>query len=231
MADWHYNEFRQIGVDFSDLQQVLKYDDRQQTKLQEERALVQQLGIRAGQVVVEYGCGTGAFALAAAERGAQVIATDVSKVMLAYAQRRAETAGHAVQFVHAGFLSYQHAAAPADVVVSKFALHHLPDFWKQQALSNIHALLRPGGIFYLQDVVYSFAPQDTDAAIEDWIAAMAREDGSGFSRADFEMHIRDEHSTYAWVLEGMFAHAGFTMREQHFDSPTYARYLVQKGTP
>ncbi|MDX2136766.1 MAG: class I SAM-dependent methyltransferase [Chloroflexota bacterium] len=231
MADWQYNEFRQIGVDFSDLQQVLKYDDREQTKLVEERALVQQLGIHAGQVVVEYGCGTGAFALAAAEAGAQVIATDVSKVMLAYAERRAAAAGLAVQFVHAGFLSYRHTAAPADVVVSKFALHHLPDFWKQQALGNIHALLRPRGVFYLQDVVYSFAPQDADAAIEDWIAAMAREDGSGFSRTDFEMHIREEHSTYAWVLEGMFARAGFTLREQQFDSPTYASYLVQKGTP
>jgi ubiquinone/menaquinone biosynthesis C-methylase UbiE len=228
MTNWQYNEFRQIGVDFSDLQQVLKYDDRQQTKLAEERALVQQLGIRAGQVVVEYGCGTGAFALAAAETGAQVIATDVSKVMLAYAERRAKTAGQPVQFVHAGFLTYQHAAAPADVVVSKFALHHLPDFWKSIALDKIHTLLRPGGVFYLQDVVYSFAPQDSAQAMEDWIATMAREDGSGFSRSNFEMHIRDEHSTYAWILDGMFAQAGFTIREQQFDSPTYARYLVQK---
>jgi ubiquinone/menaquinone biosynthesis C-methylase UbiE len=150
---WQYNEFRHIGVDFSDLEQVLTYDERQQTKLEEERALVKTLGIASGQVVVEFGCGTGTFALAAAETGAQVIAVDVSQVMIAYASRQASKAGLNIQFVNAGFLTYEHTGAPAHFVVSKYALHHLPDFWKSIALARIYNLLGDGGQLYLEDVI------------------------------------------------------------------------------
>ena len=48
--------------------------------------------------------------------------------------------------------------------------HHLPDFWKAVALTRIAGMLRPGGIFRLSDVVYSFAPDEADDRIESWIA-------------------------------------------------------------
>src|SRR5438132_1610888 len=74
-----------------------------------------------------------------------------------------------IAFKHGGFLSYQHEGPPADIVTSKFALHHLPDFWKAVALARIHAWLRPGGIFFLRDVVFSFAAGDCARGVEDWI--------------------------------------------------------------
>ena len=46
----------------------------------------------------------------------------------------------------------------ADIVYSRYALHHLPDFWKVMALRRVRAMLRPGGIFRLWDVVYPSAP-------------------------------------------------------------------------
>lgn len=35
-----------------------------------------------------------------------------------------------VEVVQAGFLTYAHRGRPADFVYSRFAPHHLPDFWK-----------------------------------------------------------------------------------------------------
>lgn len=47
------------------------------------------------------------------------------------------------------------AAVPADLY-SRYALHHLPDFWKALALLRMARMLRVGGILRLSDVVYRF---------------------------------------------------------------------------
>jgi ubiquinone/menaquinone biosynthesis C-methylase UbiE len=226
--DWWYDEFRHFAVDFDDSQQVAAYDVRQGTKLAAERELVQRLGITAGQVMVEFGTGTGAFAQAAAEAGATVIAVDISPAMLAYGEKRADATNlsKSMSFVREGFLSYKHDAEPADLVVTKYAFHHLPDFWKGIALSQFAAMLKSGGKFYLEDVVFSFEPTEVEANIEAWIMQVA--DGVGFSRADFAGHVRDEFSTYGWILEGLMERAGFEIIERNYTSPTYANYLCVK---
>lgn len=71
---WRYDEFRHFAVDFDDPRQVVAYDAWQGAKLAEVRQLVTRLGISTGQQVVEFGTGTGAFAQAAAEAGASVVA-------------------------------------------------------------------------------------------------------------------------------------------------------------
>ena len=74
-----------------------------------------------------------------------------------------------VETVNAGFLTYEHEGAAADVVYSRFALHHLPDFWQAIALRRMAEMLRPGGVLRLSDVVYSFEPTDAEQCIEAWI--------------------------------------------------------------
>jgi ubiquinone/menaquinone biosynthesis C-methylase UbiE len=178
--------------------------------------------------VVEFGPGTGTFARAAAQAGAQVIAVDISQAMLNYGRTKAEQNGLTnIQFVHAGFLTYAHTGNLVDFVVTKFAFHHLPDFWKTAALRRIYSILKPGGVFFLQDVVYSFGVDDADSAINLWIDAIASEQGSGFSRDDFEMHVRDEYSTFGWILEGLLQRTGFSVNAT-YSSPTYAEYLCIK---
>jgi ubiquinone/menaquinone biosynthesis C-methylase UbiE len=63
-----------------------------------------------------------------------------------------------VEVVEAGCLTYEHTGAPADVVYSRYALHHLPDAWKAIALSRMRRVLRSGGLLRLWDVVYDFTP-------------------------------------------------------------------------
>ena len=75
----------------------------------------------------------------------RVVAVDVSPVMLERLAANVGRAGAAnVECVQAGFLTYEHTGAPADLVYSRYALHHLPDFWKAVALDRIAGVLAPG---------------------------------------------------------------------------------------
>jgi ubiquinone/menaquinone biosynthesis C-methylase UbiE len=225
---WQYDEYSHLATDFHDPKQVAAYDARQHTKIEEERALVGELGLTNDMIVLEYGPGTGAFARAAATVVRQVHAVDISHAMLDYARSRAQEAGtHNIAFHHGGFLTYTHQGEPADVIVTKFALHHLPDFWKGVALKRMAGFLKPGGRFVLQDVIFSFDPEDFEVETNRWIDEQTA-DGSGFSRADFEAHIRDEHSTFTWVLNALFDRAGFEVEACRVDSPTYAWFFCKK---
>jgi len=181
--------------------------------------------------VVEIGAGTGQFSLAAAPVCTRVVAVDVSPVMLARLQEKLDQGGaDNVEAVDAGFLTYRHSGEPADVVYSRFALHHLPDFWKGLALGRIAGMLRPGGALRLSDVAYSFEPADAERCIEAWITeTMAADVEDGWTRAELAEHVRDEHSTYTWLLESMIERAGFEITDADYSaSGVLARYLCKK---
>lgn len=227
---WTYNEFKQIGVNFDDPKQVEAYDARQKTSLGAERELVTRLGIKGHHTVLEYGPGTGAFAIAAGETGAQVVAVDISSEMLAFAGRKAKEAKlESVQFQRGGYLTHDQPAESVDFVVTKFALHHLPDFWKVAALRRMFRSLKPRGQLYIQDVVFSFAPDDHSAELETWINGAVQ--GGGFSRADFETHIRDEFSTYGDLLERILRLAGFRVQTANYYSKVQAEYFCERAQP
>lgn len=225
---WQYDEFKHLATDFHDPQQVSSYDARQQTNLQKEINFVQELRMTPQHTVIEYGPGTGAFSIAAARQCQHVYAVDISQAMLEYAQKQAVAAGITnISFLQAGFLTYQHQHEPVDFIVTKFAFHHLPDFWKCISLQKINQQLKMGGYFILEDVIFSFPPYQYEEHIQGWIDTMSSS-GQSFSREDFEGHIRDEHSTYAWIIDGMLRQAGFRIERVHYWSPVYAHYRCQK---
>lgn len=225
---WQYDEFHGFALDFHDPVQVKLYDGQQGTVLDAESQMVRFLEISEKDTLIEYGAGTGAFVEAAARVCRHVHAVDVSRAMIEYASKRLGKLGLSnVTFHHAGFLTYEHGDALADFVVTKFALHHLPDFWKIVALGRINRFLRLGGSFYLEDVVFSFEPESYNIAIQQWID-QASESGISFSKEDFEGHARDEYSTYSWMLEAIIQRAGFAILESKFLSPTIATYSCEK---
>lgn len=225
---WFYNEFQQVGTNFEDASQVAHYDRNQpSSSVEAERALVTRLGISPGTRVIDFGCGTGTFAIQAAIAGATVDAVDVSQTMLNYAQQKAQrTEIETIEFHHSGFLTYEHQTEPADLIVTKLAFHHLPDFWKMVALLRMATLLKDGGILYLRDTVYSFPPAEYRASINHWIAQSAKP--YGWIVDDFETHVREEYTTFAWILEGMLERAGFKLTEAHYLNPAIAEYLCRK---
>lgn len=96
------------------------------------------------------------------------------------------------------------------------------------ALSRIHAMLRPGGVLRLWDVVYDFEPAEAEERIEAWCATGADTDEGEWSRAELEEHVRDEHSTYTWLLEPMLERAGFEIAAaEHSADGMFAKYLLR----
>jgi ubiquinone/menaquinone biosynthesis C-methylase UbiE len=168
-------------------------------------------GLGPGSTLIDFGAGTGAFALAAAPVCKRVIAVDVSPAMVEAIKGKVTDHGATnVECVHAGFLSYEHRGAAAGFVYTRNALHHLPDFWKGIALTRIAAVLAPGGTLRLRDLVFSFDLPEAEARIAHWLdTAAADRPESGWTRAELETHVRDEYSTFSWLLEPLICQAGF----------------------
>ena len=228
---WYFDESKMAGVDFNDVTQVEVYDRNQTTStLDREQVLVTRLGISAEDSIIDLGAGTGNLAIQAALAGASVHAVDISEIMLNYARSKAQKAGITnIKFHRAGFLSYDHQDDLANFVVTKNALHILPDFWKMTAFLKIAAMLQPKGILYLRDVIFSFSPADYEASIDEWIRKVAKPKGEGWTAKDFESHVREEYSTYGWIIEGMLTRAGFEIVEVNYNEATYAEYLCIKA--
>lgn len=228
VPEWLYDELTSTGVDYSDPSVAEDYDaqhGRFRDFEKDARLIVDRVGIEPGDTVIDLGSGTGAFVLSAARLCKQVHAVDVSPAMLKRLEEKARLAGlDNVDTHRAGFLTYDHRDAPADVAVTVAALHHLPDFWKGVALKRLRAMLKPGGRLYLFDVVFGFALNDYQAELGGWVDGIRQ--GAGKSMADETVvHIRDEFSTFDWVLEGLLERAGFRIDRTFSDFPLTKAYL------
>ena len=228
------DEIAHAGRENLDAAHVARYDQKQDADAAAELETLLAFGLAPNATIVDMGAGTGQFALVAAGTAARVVAVDVSPVMLE--RLRAKAARDAisnVECVQAGFLTYEHAGAPADLVYSRWALHHLPDFWKVLALTRIAAMLRPGGILRLSDIVYSFEPTDVAAGLERWMDgfdATPQSVDERWIRAELEEHVRDEHSTFTWLLEPMLTRAGFSIAHAEYsDDGILDRYICVKS--
>ncbi len=112
--------------------------------------------IRAGQTVLDVGCGTGALALRAARRGARVKGIDVNPQMLEVAQRRVdrEGLGAAVELVERGVAELGAEEEDAyDVVTSGLCFSELTEDEIVFAMKEIGRILKPGGLLLVADEV------------------------------------------------------------------------------
>ena len=222
---WYPDERDHAGPEHLEAGYVAGYDAKTQLDLEDALDLLRRHGLGRETTLVDLGCGTGLLAAAAAAEAKRVVGVDPSPAMLEVARGRSES----VEWVEAGFLTYEHAGDPPQLVHSRNALHHLPDFWKGMALARIHALLAPGGTFVLRDLVYDFEPADAGDRIEDWLAGAAPIPAEGWTRSELETHVREEHSTFAWLLEDLLAHAGFEIVERDVRAGIYATYACRRA--
>jgi putative AdoMet-dependent methyltransferase len=229
--NWQRNELAQIGTDYTDPAEVARFDARGRQFFDIDtvnRGLVDRLGLTPEHVVLDMGSGTGSFALAAARRCKRVACVDVSRPMLEHARRTAAQAGVGnIEFHHGGFLTYDHTTDPVDVIVSRTVLHHLPDAWKQIALTRLAGMLVHGGRLCLQDVVFTFDPTDYAAVFGGMVADFAARTDTEFA-GQLERHLRDEFSTFDWIMEGLLRRAGFRIDQADY-TEGLAQYLCTKG--
>lgn len=230
MKDWFYDESVHVGVDYSRTDNADIYDEQMDFRDydQEVRAFIEKTGIDApkNMVAADIGCGTGAFAVHAATYFKRIYAVDVSEAMQQIARSKAQASGRTnVHFVRAGFLQFK-PEEQVDVINTKWAFHHLPDFWKQAALLNMNAMLKPGGILFMADLVFRFDTEfeeNTDAML----ARLSTEHDEAFIE-ECKTHIREEYSTFDWILHGMIERAGFSVESVVTDDELATEYVCRK---
>jgi len=228
---WQYDELQQIGVDYENSEEVAKYDARMQRLRDIKReidTLTKATSPASDSVILEFGTGTGEFAVALAAQSQKICAVDVSPMMLEYAKKKAQDRGIAnIEFHHAGFLSFNGSPEHFDIIFTQLALHHLPDFWKSIALKNIYHLLKTGGRFFLKDVVYPSNIEDYDSFFSAIIAGVENSVGAEFTK-EIIGHIRKEYSTLDWIMEDLLKRAGFSILESHVENGFFYTYLCTK---
>ena len=229
LDDWRYNEFTQVGKDYSSLDEVATYDESHakfRDIYEESNEILDMLSVQSGESLIDFGCGTGVFAIQAAIRGLNVFAIDISQAMLSYANLKAtESNAQSIKFIHSGFLNYEHKSDSIDYVTTMFSFHHLPDYWKSIALKRIQNMLKFGGQLYIQDVVIS--DEDSIENINSFIESQEKV-GGDFLKVDAIEHFRDEFSTYDWVLESMLERSGFSIETKESSLGLIAKYLCSK---
>jgi len=222
--DWYYNERRRIGLDSA----VASIYDRHDNSEVRARTALTILGVQKGWRVADIGCGNGVLATEAALMGADVDAIDISPAMLVLAELYARDRRAVIRAQPAGLLSFAYEPNSYDLIVSEFTLHHLPDFWKAVALSRIFAALKPGASFYLRDIVFVSMPDGSERDIKEWADFNIK--NHEFESDSVVTHMRDEYSTFGWVMERMLTEIGFSLLSADYHAPLHGTYHLQKPT-
>jgi 2-polyprenyl-3-methyl-5-hydroxy-6-metoxy-1,4-benzoquinol methylase len=134
-----------------------------------EKAL-KKLGLTQG-TALDLGTGPGTQALALAERGFQVTATDLSVTAIQKAQRKAQEKGLSVSFVQDDILNST-LDQKFDFVLDRGCFHVLPLESRQEYVHVVSHLLKDGGYLFLkcfsqretrEEGPYRFNPQQIQA--------------------------------------------------------------------
>lgn len=221
---WLYDETSFKDIDYQERERAQAYDERHNAfrDFEAEARLVRRsLKLEKHHLLLDLGCGTGELALRLASACRQVMAVDLSPAMLEIARAKAASRGQEnLVFRQAGLLTYTHQGPPADGILMCVVLHHLPDFFKLLALNRAAALLRPGGRLHLADVVFPSREPDPAAFLTASLSQAAPSD-------ELISHIKNEYSTFDWIMEGLIERAGLTIESVGAEG-FLTRYTCQK---
>ena len=118
------------------------YDERQDSEEYRAAAslVVKHADPTPDDAVLDLGTGTGAIALALAPDAERVLARDISAGMMEEARAKADEVGIDNLALDEGTFRDPGVDDPVDVVVSNFAMHHLSDNEKREAIGTIAGL-------------------------------------------------------------------------------------------
>ncbi|MCL2494960.1 MAG: class I SAM-dependent methyltransferase [Oscillospiraceae bacterium] len=115
--------------------------------------LIQKMGLRPGDALLDLGCGAGRHAIAMARRGLRVTGIDISETMLRHAKERAEAEGVNVQLVQAdlaGLSELKLGIFRGAICLCESGIGVLGGAGRDFAfLQQVHALLAPGACFVI----------------------------------------------------------------------------------
>lgn len=134
------------------------------------RACLDLSAIKAGDTVLEVGCGTGTLSLAASRRvgtAGAVYGVDIAPEMIKVARRKNARAGDLVDFQVATIDRLPFPDATVDVTLCSFMIFHMPDDVRRRGLREIHRVLKPAGTL----LVIEAGKPDLDGLRRDMVAA------------------------------------------------------------
>ncbi|MFD3695585.1 class I SAM-dependent methyltransferase [Streptomyces sp. NPDC058646] len=181
------------------------------------------LGLRAGDRLLDVGCGWGSMALhAAREYGVRVTGVTLSREQAAYARKRVADEGLA-DLVEIRIQDYRDVRdGPYDAISSIGMAEHVGSERYREYARTLYALLRPGGRLLNHQIARPPAPDEGAYRIDPFIDAYVFPDGElspigatvgELERAGFE--VRD--------VEALREHYGLTLRawvarlQEHWD--------------
>jgi ubiquinone/menaquinone biosynthesis C-methylase UbiE len=137
------------------LHKALSYDVLTNLILQPSQASILAMAqIKAGDKVLDVGCGSGRLTIAAQKKAGPagaVLGIDPSTEMIAVARKNAARAGQAAKFEMGVIEAIPFPDATFDVVLSRLMMHHLPGDLKQRGLAEVRRVLKPGGVCLIVD--------------------------------------------------------------------------------
>ena len=228
--DSQFDETKYAGPEHLDPGYVAKYDAKAKTDPTADIKHLKDFGLSADSVVLDFGAGTGTLAAAIAPLCKRVIAVDVSPAMISAMKSKIEHLGlKNVEIHQIGFLSFDAPSGSTDFVYSRNALHSLPSVQKMLAFKKIADLLKPLGILYLKDLVYSFPKDEAETYLNAWLDAAPAHPEDGWTREELETHIKTEFSPYSEELEEMIDQAGFEIENvDHSGNKIFSAYTCRK---
>src|SRR5215211_4832475 len=117
---------------------------------------VDQTFLKAGEKVLDVGCGTGGVTIPAKLRvgkTGKAAGIDPAPEMIAIARRKASRAGLEIDFRVGVIESLPFADETFDAVTSSLMMHHLPEHVRVNGLTEVSRVLRPGGRLLIADMM------------------------------------------------------------------------------
>src|SRR5215471_910163 len=184
-----------------------EYDAKHAFVYEKAKGLVELLAPKAGERILDLGCGTGVLTAEIAGRGAEILGVDRSEEMIAQARKKFPALRFEV--MDARELRFKMDGAEFDAVFSNAVLHWIPE--PEQVIAGVARALKPGGRF-----VAEFGGKGN---IQRLVA--------GFQRAFSALGMRPRDEVGPWFYPSVAEYAsllerhGLEVREASlFDRPT-----------
>ncbi|MCL6588072.1 MAG: class I SAM-dependent methyltransferase [Anoxybacillus sp.] len=176
---------------------VYGYDEQYRDVFDGYEAILNTVVEKSGNVVLEFGVGTGNLTKKLLEAGKTVYGIEPSAPMRELAMEKLE----GVSIQDGDFLQFPFPKEAIDTIVSTYAFHHLTDEEKEHAIRKYGKLLTKGGKIVFADTAFI----DREA----YEAMIAEAKQKGF--VDLAEDLQREYYTTIPILERIFTTNGFTV--------------------